>query len=106
MINQRPDALPFYDIKKSTGWSYRDSFGYTTDNAGNVCSHGCQSFRTFGMFADSDSTVNWSGTQGGDYGCRDGNNIFLKARSLSCNAGDRRCALLSGDGEGIIYTVR
>src|SRR5207249_2010542 len=46
------------------------------------------------------------GTQSGDYGCRDGNNICWSPRGLGCNVGDGRCSYLTGSGEGVIYAVR
>jgi len=102
MVNSRNDAVPFSSIDTAHGWSYYDSYGISTADAGDVCSHGCTSYRGFGMFMYS----NWHGTQGGDYGCRDGNNICWQGRSMSCNVGSERCALLTGPGEGVIYAVR
>ena len=60
------------------------------------------------MFEHGASNLGWNGTQGGPYGCRDGNNICWMARGLShgCNVGDRRCAYLTGEGEGVIYAYR
>ena len=108
MINQRPNGVKYSNIITRTGWSYRDSFGYTKIDAGDVCSHGCSTFRGFGMFGHENGSPSkgWCGTQGLNKGCRDGNNICLQPRSLSCNVGAERCALLSGDGEGVIYAVR
>jgi hypothetical protein len=57
------------------------------------------------MFHDS-SGFGWCGTQGGNNGCRDGNNICWKPRSDGCNVGDRRCAYLTGPDEGVIYAAR
>jgi len=108
MINKRPDPVTYSAINTQKGWSYQDSFGYSKIDAGDVCSHGCSTFREFGMFADSGGSPSrgYCGTQKGDYGCRDGNNICWVPRSDSCNVHDRRCALLSGVGEGVIYAVR
>ena len=56
-----------------------------------------------GVYGDS----GYTGPQGGNNGCRDGNNICWGTRSLNwCNAADRRCAFLSGAGEGVIYAYR
>ena len=107
MVNTRTAGSVTYNgIDSSNGWSYRDSFGNNWSNAGNVCTHGCGSFRTFGMFAASSDGHGYHGTQGGDYGCADGNNICWDSRGLSCNVGSARCSLLSGSGEGVIYAVR
>jgi len=105
MINHRADALRFQAIDTSQGWSYRDSFGHADANAGNVCTHGCRSYRGFGMFHDH-SGIGYCGTQGGNYGCRDGNNICWRPRGLGCNVGSARCAWLVGQGEGVVYAVR
>ena len=52
----------------------------------------------------------YTGPQGGHSGCPDGNNICWGTRfaqtAIGCNAGDRRCALLSGAGQGVLYAYR
>ena len=52
----------------------------------------------------------YTGPQGANSGCPDGNNICWGTRGSStgigCNAGDRRCAFLSGAGHGVIYAYR
>lgn len=108
MKNTRIDgvAIPFESIKEQFNWNYRDSFGYQAPTVGDVCSHGCDTFRGFGMFSDYNSDVQYSGTQTGDNGCRDGNNICWMARSKSCNVGDERCAYLTDADEGVVYAVR
>ena len=109
MMNNRSDPVPFSSIDTPTGWSYTDSFGYKTDLVDNVCVKGCVNFRTFGLFGShvgSNGLEGYCGTQGQDLGCRDGNNICWGPRSLSCVVYDKRCALLTGDGEGVIYAVR
>ncbi|MFT4621409.1 MAG: hypothetical protein ACI8PZ_000061 [Myxococcota bacterium] len=106
MVTSRPDAVFSDTIDTNFGWDYYDSYGYAEPDAGDVCSHGCTTWRGFGMFSYTGGGVDWSGTQGGDYGCRDGNNICWMNRSLGCNVGDGRCANLTGDGEGVIYAVR
>ena len=58
------------------------------------------------MFHDYENAFGWCGTQTGDYGCRDGNNICWMPRSLGCNVGAARCAYLIEAGEGVIYGVR
>jgi len=101
-------AVSYNGIDSSSGWSYRDSFGTSFSNAGNVCSHGCSNYRGFGMFTDYSNGHGYHGTQTGNYGCADGNNICWMSRGLglSCNVGSSRCSLLSGPGEGVIYAVR
>ncbi|HCP46968.1 MAG TPA: hypothetical protein DIU15_13055 [Deltaproteobacteria bacterium] len=107
MVNTRTAGSVTYNgIDSSTGWSYRDSFGAGFSNAGNVCTHDCSSFRGYGMFADSSNGHGYHGTQGGNNGCADGNNICWQSRGLGCNVGSSRCSLLSGAGEGVIYAVR
>ena len=107
MVNTRTaGAVSYNGIDSSSGWSYRDSFGASFSNAGNVCSHGCSAYRGFGMFADSSNSHGYHGTQTGNNGCADGNNICWQSRSLGCNVGSARCSLLSGNGEGVIYAVR
>jgi hypothetical protein len=99
-------AIPFATLDTAaTGWSFRDSFGHTDASAGNVCTHGCTTYRTHGMFHDY-SGIQYHGTQGGDYGCRDGNNICWMSRGLGCNVGGSRCANLINAGEGVYYAVR
>jgi len=88
-------------------WSYADSYGYTEPNAGYQCSHGCTSYRKYGMFRKVGSgDAAYHGTQGADNGCRDGNNICWARRSMGCNVGSRRCAYLTDAGEGVIYAYR
>jgi len=99
-------SIAFSTVNQSTGWNYRDSFGYTGAAISDACSHGCSSYRGWGMFSTISDTPKWSGTQGGDNGCRDGNNICWMARSLGCNVGSSRCAYLTGANEGVIYAVR
>ncbi|MDB4932429.1 MAG: uncharacterized protein JWM10_4913, partial [Myxococcaceae bacterium] len=99
------NAVRFTQFNVDGGWAYRDSFGYTDASAGSVCSHGCSTFRGLGMFHDF-SGIRYAGTQTGDYGCRDGNNICWMPRSGSCNVGDTRCSYLTGTGEGVIYAGR
>lgn len=106
MSNTRPDPLDYGSITISSGWDYVDSFGYTDFGESNVCTHGCETYRGFGMFSSADGDVGYCGTQTGDYGCRDGNNICWVPRSDGCNVGDRRCSYLTGPGEGVIYAVR
>jgi len=102
MVNSRNNALPFSKITEAGGWSYSDSLGYSYTSAGNVCTHGCITYRGFGMFRSHP----FAGTQSEDKGCRDGNNICWQQRSLGCNVGSARCSLLTGPGEGVIYAVR
>lgn len=108
MLTRRADDTPvsFPSYNTPFGWSYRDSFGFTEADAGNVCTHNCSSYRGLGMFHDISGTVQYSGTQTGNYGCVDGNNICWMARSLGCNVGSNRCSLLAGSGEGVVYGVR
>ena len=107
MVSERPDAIPFAAINSTSGgWGYRDSLGYADPTVVNVCTHGCATYRGFGMFHDYEQPFGWCGTQGGDYGCRDGNNICWMPRSLGCNVGGERCAYLIEGGEGVIYGVR
>ncbi len=108
MVTYRANMVPVPfspGINQSSGWSYRDSFNYT-DTTGNACTHGCGSYRTLGMFHDYTGSVLWSGTQGGNYGCPDGNNICWMPRGLGCNVGAQRCAYLKGNNEGVIYAAR
>jgi len=109
MANARTNGAPvtFSNniINQSGGWNYRDSYGYTIDNVPDVCSHGCDTFRGFGMFSDY-VAAGYHGTQTGDNGCRDGNNICWMSRGMGCNVGDARCAYLTGNGEGVVYAVR
>ncbi|MBI4702097.1 MAG: hypothetical protein HY744_13255 [Deltaproteobacteria bacterium] len=107
MVTYRQDNVPvgYGQIATPNGWGYRDSFGYQDGSAGNVCSHGCSSFRGFGMFHDG-SGIGYCGTQTGNNGCRDGNNICWVPRSMGCNVGSARCAYLVDPGEGVIYAAR
>jgi cysteine-rich repeat protein len=106
MVNERPDAVTFTNIAVASGWGYRDSFNYADPTVSSVCTHGCTSYRGFGMFHDYENTHGYCGTQTGDYGCRDGNNICWMPRSLGCNVGSARCAYLVDPGEGVIYGAR
>ena len=107
MISDRQVAIPFASINSTPGgWGYRDSFGYTDATVTDVCTHGCASYRGFGMFHDFENNFGWCGTQGGNNGCRDGNNICWMPRSLGCNVGAERCAYLIEAGEGVIYGAR
>jgi cysteine-rich repeat protein len=107
MVSERPDAIPFSAINSTPGgWGYRDSRGFSDPTVANVCTHGCSTYRGFGMFHDYENTFGWCGTQGGNYGCRDGNNICWMPHSLGCNVGSSRCAYLVEDGEGALYGVR
>ena len=108
MITYRQNgvATPYSGFNVASGWGYRDSFGYADPTVNSACSHGCSSFRGLGMFHDSESGFGYAGTQGGNYGCVDGNNICWVPRSLSCNVGSQRCSLLSGTNEGVIYAGR
>ena len=99
-------ATPYSAFNVSAGWSYRDSFGYADATVNSTCSHGCATFRTLGMFHDSEAGFGYAGTQGGNNGCVDGNNICWMPRRLGCNVGSQRCALLSGANEGVIYAGR
>ena len=108
MIVRRKDnvAIPYNTLQaNATGWAFRDSYGKTDADAGNICTHGCDKFRGHGMFHDN-TGISWNGTQGGDYGCRDGNNICWVTRGQGCNVGAGRCAYITGNGEGVIYAVR
>jgi hypothetical protein len=67
------------------------------------------------MFHGCDSDMCYAGTQTGDNGCRDGNNICWMPKSNrplfdgspdGCNVADQRCALLTGLDEGVVYAVR
>jgi len=103
----RSSGIAFSSLPStSSGWAYSDSMGYTASSVGNVCTHGCSSFRGYGMFMDYSGGNVWHGTQGGDYGCRDGNNICWMRRSQGCNVGSGRCAYLTGSDEGVYYAVR
>ena len=107
MVTERPDAIPFSMINSTPGgWGYRDSRGFSDPTVANVCTHGCSTYRGFGMFHDYEANFGWCGTQGGDYGCRDGNNICWMPHSLGCNVGAQRCAYLVEAGEGALYGVR
>ena len=105
MLDQRNTTLVANQLGEPYGWSYQDSFGFSDVNAGDTCTHGCQWWRTFGMFHDWNG-FGWSGTQGGDAGCRDGNNICWMPRGAGCSVGGYRCAYLTGDAEGVVYAVR
>ena len=110
MVNSRTnkDPVSFNGIVVATGWDYRDSYNYVDSVVGNVCSHGCTSYRGFGMFHDYKPTpfFGYCGTQTGDYGCPDGNNICWMPRSMGCNVGAGRCASLVGANQGVIYGAR
>ncbi|MSP60615.1 MAG: hypothetical protein EXR72_09800 [Myxococcales bacterium] len=113
MVNARVDgvAIPFTMINTPNGWNYRDSFKFAEVNAGNVCSHDCATYRGFGMFHDGTGVLRYCGTQTGDNGCRDGNNICWMPRIINggnngCNVADFRCSYLTGPGEGVIYGAR
>ncbi|MFT4626976.1 MAG: hypothetical protein ACI8PZ_005657 [Myxococcota bacterium] len=106
MSNTRPDSVDYGSINVESGWDYVDSYGYTDFAETNVCTHGCDTYRGFGMFSSSNGDVGYCGTQTGDYGCRDGNNVCWVPRSDGCNVGDRRCSYLTGPGEGVVYAVR
>jgi len=109
MLTYRNDGakVGFADYVLPSGWGYRDSFDYVDGLVGDVCSHGCTKYRTLGMFHQYEAPENWwAGTQGGDYGCRDGNNICWQARSLACNVSAERCAYLTDTDEGVVYGVR
>jgi hypothetical protein len=109
MVTYRANMVPVPfnpGINQPTGWAYRDSFNYMEASAGNVCTHGCGTYRTLGMFHDYSGSLLWCGTQGGNYGCPDGNNICWMPRGLGCNVGGQRCASLSGVNEGVIYAAR
>lgn len=84
-------------------WTFTDSIG-TNTAGGSQCSHGCSSYRGYGMF----KYYPWAGTQGGNQGCKDGNNICWQQRGkgYGCNVGSQRCAYMSGAGEGVIYAYR
>ena len=107
MVSDRGVGIPFSQINSTpNGWGYRDSFLYADPTVNDVCTHGCDTYRGFGMFHDYENQFGWCGTQGGDYGCRDGNNICWMPRSQSCNVGAGRCAYLIEAGEGVIYGAR
>ncbi len=109
MAVRRADAAPigFNTITTAaTGWTYRDSYGLVSTDVTNICTHGCNTFAGHGMFHDYTAGQKWHGTQSGNYGCRDGNNICWMSRSLGCNVGSSRCAYLTGAGEGVVYAVR
>jgi hypothetical protein len=106
MSNTRPDPVVYSSITVGTGWDCVDSYGYTDNSEPNVCTHGCTTYRGFGVFSSASGDVSYCGTQTGDNGCRDGNNICWMPRSDGCNVGDRRCSMLTGPGEGVIYAVR
>ena len=107
MLSDRGVAIPFASINSTpNGWGYRDSFLYADPTVTDVCTHGCTTYRGFGMFHDFENGFGYCGTQTGDYGCRDGNNICWMPRSLGCNVGAARCAYLIEAGEGVIYGVR
>ena len=96
----------FRPINTPNGWNYKDSYNYAAALVNNVCSHGCGKYRTLGMFNDYQTDNNWRGTQGGDYGCRDGNNICWMPRPGGCNVGNYRCAYIRDQGEAVIYGAR
>lgn len=98
-------------IASPTGhnWLTSTSYGTVASQPMNgVCSHGCSQFRTYGMF-HYHAGPGYLGTQGGNQGCPDGNNICFENwgdRPYGCSVGNRRCALLSGAGQGAIYAYR
>jgi hypothetical protein len=104
MVNFRTTPVPYSNIREPANWSYRDSYG-TTHVSDNACTHSCDTYRTYGMFSDY-ANFGWHGTQGGDYGCRDGNNICWQTQGMSCNVGGDRCANLTDPDEGVIYAIR
>lgn len=125
MINTRQQGLtPYGQIAVGTGWSYRDSYGNENFLAGNLCQgwgmeDRCSSYRGLGMFhilrfgmqerEEDPQNLRHCGLSGGDHGCRDGNSICWDARNDQCGGagvGDRRCAYLTGPGEGVIYAYR
>jgi cysteine-rich repeat protein len=103
---QNGNPVPFASFNLGTGWGYRDSLNYQDATVASVCTHGCNSFRGLGMFHDYEGNFGWCGTQGGNYGCADGNNICWMPRSLGCNVGADRCATLGGNDGGVVYAVR
>ena len=106
MLNSRSSAVNYGSLlNNQSGWGYEDSFGVTSSSAGNVCTHGCSTYRGFGMFHDWNG-IGYHGTQGGDYGCQDGNNICWSPRGYGCNVGSNRCSYLTGSDEGVIYAVK
>ncbi len=108
MLDARSNGQPInYGAIHSTnnGWTYTDSRGAGPVDAGNVCSHNCNSFAGAGMFHDS-SNIGYHGTQSGNYGCRDGNNICWRTHGQGCNVGAGRCSYLTAHNEGVIYGVR
>ena len=42
-----------------SGWAYEDSYGTVNPNAGDVCSHGCNTYAGFGMFNYYNAGNNW-----------------------------------------------
>ena len=98
MVNYRSTSVSYSSLTSNqSGWAYEDSYGTVNYDAGDVCSHGCSTYAGFGMFNyyGSGNSIGWHGTQGGNYGCPDGNNICWMSRNLGygCNVGSNRCAL-------------
>ena len=107
MVNYRSSPVTYNQLTShQSGWAYEDSYGTVNPNAGDVCSHGCSTYAGFGMFNyyNAGNNIGWHGTQGGNAGCPDGNNICWMSRGLNygCNVGPNPCALLTGSGEGTI----
>ena len=106
MVNYRSSPINYGSLTSNQPtWAFEGSFGGTSSDAGSVCSHGCSSYRGYGMFHSS-TGIGYHGTQTGDYGCRDGNNICWSPRGYGCNVGSNRCSYLTGTGEGVIYAVK
>ena len=101
-------SMPNGDYRSTGYWpALRDSFGFS-GTSNTACSHGCGTYRVIGMFGEGVGAGNgYFGTQSGDYGCRDGNNICWGSRTPSgCNVSAQRCAYLTGTGEGVVYGFR
>jgi len=105
MVNYRNDGLTFSDIDEPFGWGYRDSYGVDDETVINVCTHGCETFRGLGMFHAKDLDFGWSGTQGSNLGCPDGNNLCWEHLEDGCPSAER-CAILSAPGTGAWFGVR
>lgn len=106
MATYRSTGVTYSVIGTNSGWGYRDSYNYTDSTVTDTCTHGCTTWRGFGMFHDYESNFGYCGTQTGDLGCRDGNNICWMPRSGGCNVGSTRCSYLTGTNEGVIYAMR
>jgi len=102
-VKANSGTLPYSNIQSPDAlrWTMTDNFGYSSAS-GTTCSHGCTKYRGYGMFKSG----TWHGTQGGNNGCRDGNNICWMSQGLGCNVGSARCAYLTGAGEGVWYGYR